>query len=277
MRRLLALAEKACDLLTRPRELINASVARAASAGSAGGPPQPAATVGTLAIGLPHAHPAHPPGIPLPPLGPVLVGFSNDVLINGVPAVLSGALGVSPTCCGLSPFYEVFTGSAKVLINGEHAARAFDLTFHCQAAPAPARRTGAALRRLRQGLQATEQGLQIMHKVEDCADYAEQSAAAFRAVRSADQGSAEHRAATEAVSMAMTSRVAESAQDALSDAISQLMGRDAAAPAGTPGVLVGGAANVLIGGLSVPNGSFLVRGLLRLVPARCLRSAGKRT
>lgn len=259
LQRLLALAEESCSLLTRPRDEIQPALARSTRALAL--PPAAAVTVGALAVGLPHAHPAHPPYVPLVPLGPVVLGFSNGVLIGGMPAVLNGALGVSPTCCGVSPYYEVFTGSANVVIEGERAVRMLDLTFHCQAAPLPGRSP-----RRRRILHAAQQALHGEHKVEDVADFAEQNAAAADALRSAEDCPAGREAAMEAVTMARTSQLAEKAQDQLSDAISSLMGLDPAAPAGTPGVLVEGVANVLIGGLPMPSGSSLVRGLLRLVP-----------
>lgn len=258
LQKLLALAEQSCSLLTRPRDEIQPALARSTRALAL--PPAAAVTVGALAVGLPHAHPAHPPYVPLVPLGPVVLGFSNGVLIGGMPAVLNGALGVSPTCCGMSPYYEVFTGSANVVIEGERAVRMLDLTFHCQTAPLPGR---SPRRRLLHGAQ---QALHGEHKVEDVADFAEQNAAAADALRSAEDCPAGREAAMEAVTMARTSQLAEKAQDQLGDAISSLMGLDPAAPAGTPGVLVEGVANVLIGGLPMPSGSSLVRGLLRLVP-----------
>lgn len=95
-----------------------------------------------------------------------------------MPAVLNGALGVNPTCCGVSPYYEVFTGSANVLIEGERAVRMLDLTFHCQAAPLSGRHP-----RLRRTLHGAQQALHGEHKVEDVADFAEQNAAAMRPAR----------------------------------------------------------------------------------------------
>jgi uncharacterized Zn-binding protein involved in type VI secretion len=178
-----------------------------------------------------------------------------------MPAVLNGALGVSPTCCGVSPYYEVFTGSANVLIEGERAVRMLDLTFHCQAAPRSGRHP-----RLRRTLHGAQHALHGEHKVEDVADFAEQNAAAAGALRSARDCPAEREAAVEAVTMARTGELAERAQDQLGEAMSSLMGLDPAAPAGTPGVLIEGAANVLIGGLPMPSGSAVVRGLLRLLP-----------
>lgn len=242
-----------------PREAIQPALARSTRALAL--PPAAAVTVGALAIGLPHAHPAHPPYVPLVPLGPVVLGFSNGVLIGGMPAVLNGALGVSPTCCGVSPYYEVFTGSANVVIEGERAVRMLDLTLHCQAAPRPGRHP-----RLRRTLRGAQQVLLGEHKVEDVADFAEQNAAAADALRSAQDYPAGREAAMESVTMARTSELAEKAQDQLGEAMSSLMGLDPAAPAGTPGVLVEGVANVLIGGLPMPSSSSLVRGLLRLLP-----------
>ena len=259
LQRLLVLAEESCSLLTRPRDATQSALAQGTRALAL--PPAAAATVGALAIGLPHAHPAHPPYVPLVPLGPVVLGFSNGVLIGGMPAVLNGALGVSPTCCGVSPYYEVFTGSANVLIEGERAVRMLDLTFHCQAAPLSGRHP-----RLRRTLHGAQQALHGEHKVEDVADFAEQNAAAAGALHGAQDGPAEREAAVEAVTMARTSELAERAQDQLIEAMSRLMGLDPAAPAGTPGVLIEGAANVLIGGMPMPSGSACVRGLLRLLP-----------
>jgi uncharacterized Zn-binding protein involved in type VI secretion len=262
MQRLLALAEQSCSLLTRPRELIQARLGQSTRALAL--PPAPAVTVGALALGLPHAHPSHPPYVPLLPLGPVLLGFSNGVLIGGLPAVVNGALGVSPTCCGLSPFYEVITGSANVLIEGERAVRTLDVTLHCQAAARPASRPGAA--RLRRALHGAEQVLHAEHKIEDVADFAEQSAAAAETLSTAGHSPAARQAAAEAVSMAMTGQLAERAQDQLADAMSRLMGLDPATPAGTPGAMLQGVSNVLIGGLPLPSASAVVRGLLRLLP-----------
>ena len=259
LQRLLALAEESCSLLTRPRDEIQSALARSTRALAL--PPAAAVTVGALAVGLPHAHPAHPPYVPLVPLGPVVLGFSNGVLIGGMPAVLNGALGVSPTCCGVSPYYEVCTGSANVVIEGERAVRMLDLTFHCQAAPPSGRHP-----RLQRTLHGVEQALHGEHRVEDVADFAEQNAAAADAMRRAEHCPAEREAALESVTMARTSLLAEKAQDQLSAAMSRLMGLDPAAPAGTPGVLLEGTANVLIGGFPMPSGSSLVRGLLRLLP-----------
>jgi uncharacterized Zn-binding protein involved in type VI secretion len=119
-------------------------------------PSFPAAVLGSIAIGMPHAHFAHPPSlappappIPFPPIGPVLFGTCVQVLINGLPAARCGDLGITPTCFGLPPIFEVFTGSSKVFIGGARAARSLDITYHCKPIPpggAAARGTSAAMR-----------------------------------------------------------------------------------------------------------------------------------
>lgn len=268
MQKLNELAEKACRLLTAPRDRFNAGVADHTQALSAATRPMPAATVGSLALGLPHAHPGHPPFVPLLPVGPAILGFSNDVLINGMPALVNGALGVNPTCCGLAPFYEVFTGSSKVLIGGERAVRVLDLTFHCATAAGKTKTEALAMARLRKTLHAADHALHVAHKVEDEADFAvlraEATSAARESVTSASP--AVRKAAVESTAMAMTSPLLEQAQDQLSLALAKLMGRDPATPAGTPGAIATGSANVLIGGFPMPGGSAVVRGLLRLLP-----------
>ena len=123
--------------------------------------------------------------------------------------------------------------------------------------------------RVAQNVTIADLGLGNLHSVAQAFSRAGVTAEITRdpdALRSAEDCPAGREAAMEAVTMARTSQLAEKAQDQLSDAISSLMGLDPAAPAGTPGVLVEGVANVLIGGLPMPSGSSLVRGLLRLVP-----------
>ncbi len=268
LQQLVALGDRVCSLLTLPRDVMNESVAQRTRALAAATKPQPAATVGSLALGLPHAHLAHPPYVPLIPLGPAILGFSNDVLINGIPALVSGALGTSPSCCGLAPFYEVFTGSSKVLIGGERAVRVLDLTFHCAPAAGKSGAQSRAIAGVRRTLQATERTIHAAHKVEDAADFSAQRADAARVIgESEDSDSPGQRAAvTESAAMAVSSHLMQKAQDQLTDALTKLMGRDPATPAGTPGVIVSGSANVLIGGFPMPGGSAVVRGLLRLLP-----------
>src|SRR5262245_22584576 len=83
---------------------LNEGFATATNAIAQALPSFPAATLGSLTLGVPHAHVAHPPSgpppvppTPLPPLGPILLGTSVQVLINGMPAARCGDMGLNPT------------------------------------------------------------------------------------------------------------------------------------------------------------------------------------
>ncbi|WP_434418275.1 PAAR domain-containing protein [Nannocystis pusilla] len=88
-------------------------------------PEFPAATMGSLAVGLPHAHAPLPTLMPV--IGAVALGCCVSVLINGLPAARVGDVGLNPTCLGAPlPGFEIFTGSSKVFIGGARAARQFE-------------------------------------------------------------------------------------------------------------------------------------------------------
>lgn len=101
-------------------------------------PSIPSAPMGSIYIGIPHAHP-HPPSlippnpvpVPLPSFGPVLLGNSVQVLIMGMPAGRAGDKGIAPTCCGFTPFFDIKLGSSNVFIGGKRAARIGDMCEAC--------------------------------------------------------------------------------------------------------------------------------------------------
>ena len=151
-------AEDISSVLSLPQrgvDMLNTGFAKATNFISQMLPCFPAATLTSMALGAPHAHVAHPPSgpppippTPLPPFGPIMFGTCVSVLINGKPAARCGDLGLGPTCCGIPPIYEVFTGSSKVFIGGARAARQLDITYHCKPVPpagAAARGAAAAL------------------------------------------------------------------------------------------------------------------------------------
>src|SRR5690606_9279658 len=87
--------------------------------------------------GMPHAH-THPPSlippappVPLPSLGSITLGCSVQVLIGGMPAARAGSIGLAPTCGGFIPMFNVLTGSSKVFIGGQRAARMTDISQAC--------------------------------------------------------------------------------------------------------------------------------------------------
>ena len=61
--------------------------------------------------------------------GPAIIG-SPDVLINGLPAVRVGDMGIHAVCCGPNTWKAVM-GAPTVMINGKQAHRLNDMDRHC--------------------------------------------------------------------------------------------------------------------------------------------------
>lgn len=235
-------------------------------------PSFPAGILGSLALGLPHSHP-HPPFIPLPPLGPVILGFSVNVLIGGMPAARSGALGVSPTCCGFTPFFEVFTGSSKVFISGERAVRMTDITFHCKPTPSPPGGTicgtmGKILNGAGKAYRAASKVSNAVQKVQSTATQADQLIDNITTVATTDNG-ALRGAIVESMAMDVVGMIAQKVQDTIKDAMAKAMGKDPPIPpTGTPGMILLGVPTVLIGGFPMPSWSAIASGLMRMLPGK---------
>ncbi len=261
--------------------LLNEGFAVATQSIAAMFPALPAATLLAPALGMPHAHILHPPSgpapvppTPIPPFGPVLFGTCVSVLIGGLPAARCGDLGMSATCCGLPPIFEVFTGSSNVFIGGARAARMTDLTYHCKPVP-PA---GAASR----GLSAAMRAMAAAQKVAQLAGLAgkvAQAAGVAGDVVEAVQAEAEGNAAmAEAMGLSAAMGAAQMANDALAQAMGAAMGKDACVPPGTLGVLMLGAPNVHIGGFPMPSWMNVAKGLMKLakgIARRVGRGAGR--
>ena len=221
-----------------PLQLMNTGFALATNSISALLPPFPAATMGSLYIGPPHGH-THPPSlippappIPLPSLGPVLLGTCIKVLINGLPAARCGDIGMAITCCGLIPAFEIKTGSSKVFIGGARAARAIDYCVEC--APGGGAMDAFAKVTMGLGMVASAAGV-----VADAQDSHDSSAAGDAAMASAQ-------------AMAAAMGAAQLAVEVATMAIKQAMGKDIAVPP-APGMIAIGSPTVLIAGIPVPN------------------------
>jgi uncharacterized Zn-binding protein involved in type VI secretion len=233
-------------------------------------PALPAATMGTMALGVPHAHPAHPPSgpppvppTPIPPLGSVLFGCTVQVLINGRPAARCGDLGLNPTCCGLPPVFEVFTGSSSVLIGGSRAARVTDVTYHCKPTPpagAAQRGAAAALKTAMKAAMVAGMAAQALNIAGDAIEAVE----------------ADNSAMSAALGLNAAMMAAQMAADAIAMAMGAAMGKDPCVPPGTPGVLMPAMAstNVLIGGFPMPSWMEIAKGLLKLVKGLLRRGRG---
>jgi len=241
---------KAMQLVSAPTDAINMGIAKLTDGISKALPSFPAATLGSLVLGLPHAHP-HPPsfGVPLPPLGAVALGCCVTVLIGSLPAARCGDVGLSPTCLGYVPGFEIFTGSSKVFIGGARAARAIDVTMHCWPPKGwLARGAIAALTK------AAMQGMKVMGKAGQVAQVAGIVADTEDAASAAIAGdSATASAYALSAGMAVLDMAAQAASDAAASALSAAMGKDPAV--GPPvGAITLGDSSVLIGGFPMPSG-----------------------
>lgn len=221
-----------------PLQLMNTGFALATNAISALLPNFPAAFMGSLYIGPPHGH-LHPPSlippappVPLPSIGPVLLGTCIKVLINGMPAARCGDIGMAVTCCGIVPAFEIKTGSSKVFIGGARAARAIDFCQEC--APGGGAMDAFAKVTMGLGMVASAAGV-----VADAQDSHDSSAAGDAAMASAQ-------------ALAAAMGAAQMAVDLATMAIKQAMGKDVAVPP-APGMIAVGSPTVLIAGIPVPN------------------------
>jgi len=211
--------------------LLETGVAAATNAIAAMLPSFPAAHLGSLYVGAPHAH-AHPPSlippappVPLPSMGAITLGTCVRVLVGGMPAARVGDLGMAPTCGGLAPFFTVFLGSAKVFIGGARAARMTDMCTVCS--PGSPR-----------SLSVLSLALATKGVVNDLA--------------SADETAKTDAALGAAQSLGAAMTAAQTAADAIAAVMTSLMGSDPAIPPKLPGFIMLGAPTVLVAGVPVP-------------------------
>ena len=244
----------------------------------------PAATLLSIALGIPHAHVKHPPSgppplppIPFPPMGPVMLGTNLTVLINSKPAARCGDYGLNPTCAGILPplsaLYQIVTGSSNVYIGGSRAARSgIDITMHCFNMPSPkvslklgklagiASKVGKVVGKVQAvagkvaGAVGTVAG--VVGKVSMAMDVASSFAAA-----EADDDAA----MAKAIAMNAAMMAAQAAADAAASAMTGMMGTDQPCipPVGTPGMILEGSPDVMIGGFPLPSFSAIAQGLLK--------------
>jgi len=242
----------------------------------------PAATLLNMALGIPHAHIKHPPSgppplppIPLPPLGPIMLGTSVTVLINNKPTARCGDYGLNPTCCGLVPplsaMYQIITGSSNVYIGGSRAARSgIDITMHCFNMPSP--KISVKLGKLAGIASKVGKAAAVAGKVAGAAatvagvagviSQATQIASSF-----ADAEAEDDAAMASAIGLSVAMMAAQMAADAIAAAMTKMMGTDQPCipPTGTPGMILNGSPNVMIGGFPLPSFSAIAQGLFKRV------------
>ena len=256
-----------------PINLLNEGFATATNSIAKALPCFPAATITSLAVGIPHAHVAHPPSgpapvppTPLPPIGPVMLGTCVSVLINSKPAARCGDLGFNPTCCGLPPIFEIFTGSSKVFIGGARAARVLDITYHCKPIPPAGAASRGAASAMRTAMKAATIAGAVAQKAAIMAQVAGQAAQVASIAGDAIEAvEADDAAMSAAMGMSAGVAAAQMAADAVAMAMGAAMGKDPCVPPGTLGAIMVGSPNVLIGGFPMPSWMAIAKGLLKMV------------
>jgi uncharacterized Zn-binding protein involved in type VI secretion len=246
-----------------PMDALNMGIASATKGIATALPSFPAATMGSIAVGLPHAH---PPIAPLPPIGMTLYGCCVSVLIGGKPAARVGDLGLSPTCLGPTSGFAIFTGSSNVFIGGARAARTYDVTMHCW--PPKGWMARGAIATLVKAANTAQKvmgkvgdGLQVIAIAADVADVAINSKKGDSAMASANALSAGMRSAQ------MTANAVAKAAGAIIGKVPGI---------GPPtGMIVSGNPQVLIGGFPMPSGMQLANRKLGAAKTRKRRGAQK--
>lgn len=245
---------KVMATINAPADWFNEGFANVTAGISKVWPTFPAATMASLAIGLPHAHVPLPTLLPV--IGAVVMGCCVSVLINGLPAARAGDMGINPTCLGAPlPGFEIFTGSSKVFIGGARAARMFDLTKHCwppppRWTPSPAmaklvsgaNKAMAVVDKASKGMMAVGMATQGLGVVADGIDAA----------------NAEDPAVASAHALAAGMGAAQLAMDAAAMAFGMMLGKNPCVGSPTGAIMLG-APNVLIGGFPMPSGMAMIQ------------------
>lgn len=263
--------------LGRATDAVNLKAAAATNVLANMLPAFPAAMLGSVAVGAPHAHISHPPSgpqpflppIPFPPVGPVTLGCCVQVLINGMPAARAGDIGMSPTCCGIVGMYEVKTGSSKVFVGGARAARMTDLTHHCTpAAQGVAGRASKAAATATKATKLVAAAGRVMAAGSKAMMVASTTSQALTIAGDVIESTeVDNAAMSSALSLNAGLMSAQMANDAAAMAAAAAMGKDQPMipPTGTLGsILVNTSPNVLIGGMPMPMWTSIAKGFMRL-------------
>jgi uncharacterized Zn-binding protein involved in type VI secretion len=235
-------------VINAPQDMLNMGFANLTAPLAAIWPSMPAATLLSLYVGLPHAH-LHPPSacpvpVPLPSLGPVLLGTCVQVLINYLPAARAGDIGWAPTCGGFAPWFEIKTGSSNVFIGGSRAARMGDICMACFPATNPrAMVAGKLMSRIGSLAGMLGKGIEI-------AGYA--AGGLGIAADISEAAVQDDKAMSNALALSAAMGAAQIAADLVAMALTRAMGTDPGVPP-LPGAIVIGHPNVLIGGFPMIN------------------------
>ncbi len=256
------------SLINAPKDMLDTGFANLTAPLAAVFPSMPAATLTTLYVGTPHAH-LHPPSlippappVPLPSLGPVMLGTFLRVLINGLPAARVKDIGIAFTCGGFFPFFQITLGSSNVFIGGHRAARMGDLCKACtEAENRDPSEAGAFLAKIGKMAGMALKGIHYLGLA---------AGVAGAAADLAEAAVEDQAAMASAKALAAAMGAAQMAADLAAAALTKMMGKDPGEPPSI-GALMMGHPNVLIGGFpmfDIPNPATELLGCLSKFTAR---------
>ncbi|VWD28076.1 RHS repeat-associated core domain-containing protein [Burkholderia contaminans] len=239
-----------------PSQLLNTGIAQIPLLDKM--PGMPAATIGVPHLGTPHAH-SHPPssGFPLPSVGATIGSGCLSVLIGGIPAARVLDIGIAPTCGGITPFFDIQTGSSNTFIGGMRAARmGIDMTRHCNPMGHVGHSGGEAASAAEKGEEVASEAAQVTGRAKTLGRAGKAWSVGNAAVGPASGVAAAADDASQGEIAAAAMMAAQTAADLAFMALSNLMGKD---PGIEPsmGALLVGDPTVLIGGFPLPDSQMM--------------------
>ncbi|MPW21293.1 hypothetical protein GCT13_31560 [Paraburkholderia sp. CNPSo 3157] len=242
-----------------PSQLLNTGIAQIPLLDKM--PGMPAAVISAAHLGTPHAH-SHPPsdGFPLPSIGGTIGSGCLSVLIGGMPAARVTDIGIAPTCGGLTPYFDIQTGSSNTFIGGMRAARmGIDMTRHCN----PMGHAGKSGEEAEGAAEKGEEAASEAAEVSSRARWLGRAGKAWKvgnaAVGPASGAMTAADDAWQGEALAAAMMAAQTAADAAMMLLGNLMGKD---PGIEPsmGMLMDGNPTVLIGGFPMPDSQMMWHG-----------------
>ncbi|MDR8728014.1 RHS repeat-associated core domain-containing protein [Burkholderia pseudomultivorans] len=238
-----------------PSQLLNTGIAQIPLLDKV--PGMPAATIGVPHLGTPHAH-SHPPsnGFPLPSSGMTIGAGCLSVLVGGIPAARVLDIGFAPTCGGLTPYFDIQTGSSNTFIGGMRAARmGIDITRHCN----PMGHVGKSGGEAESAAEKSEEAAQVSGRAKLLGRAGKAWGIGNAAVGPAAGAATAASDAKHHEDLAAAMTAAQTAADLAFMMLSNLMGKD---PGIEPsmGTLLMGDPTVLIGGFPLPDAQMMWHG-----------------
>ncbi|TCW62914.1 RHS repeat-associated core domain-containing protein [Burkholderia sp. SRS-25] len=242
-----------------PSQLLNTGIAQIPLLDKM--PGMPAATIGVPHLGTPHAH-SHPPssGFPLPSVGATMGSGCLSVLIGGIPAARVLDIGIAPTCGGITPYFDIQTGSSNTFIGGMRAARmGIDMTRHCNPMGHVGHSGGEAASAAEKGGEVASEAAQVSGRAKALGRAGKAWRAGNAAVGPASGAATAADDASQGEIAAAAMMAAQTAADLAFMMLSNLMGKD---PGIEPsmGTLLAGDPTVLIGGFPLPDSQMMWHG-----------------